>query len=83
MSSHQLGRHQPRHRRPRRRGLGRGRGERGSASVELVVLLPLLFAQSEMPVQKEPWPTAGGIRSEASKPMAVAPVAMAFATFSL
>ena len=44
MSSHQLGRHQARHRRPRRRGLGRGRGERGSASVELVVLLPLLFA---------------------------------------
>src|SRR3954468_18979453 len=44
---------------------------------------PLLLAQSETPVQKLPWPTAGGMRSEASKPIAVAPLAMAFATFSL
>ena len=37
---------------------------------------PLALAQSEIWVQKLPWPTAGGIRSEASKPMAVAPVAV-------
>ena len=47
------------------------------------VFVPLELAQSEMPVQKLPWPTAGGIRSEASKPMAVALLAMSFATFSL
>jgi hypothetical protein len=47
------------------------------------VLAPLLLAQSEAPVQKLPWPTSGGIRSEASKPTEVPPPRMALATLSL